>query len=462
MEPIPQEFQDLVSAASPNAKLAMLEFIRNSIQIDKPITNPPKIKDAIPTTKNISSFVTLIPEFCGPGSLLKDLKEEAESLGLVSETNKVKTQWLNSTVDAYVYGSSGHEVSHKAKPIKEYPAICELLKLVNNNDASTHDMNSCLVSCFSTSDSNLSLHADDENGQIDQNSSICTLSLGATRTMDFCSKKSRTRNPIPITSLELKDGCLTIMHPGCQEVLNHRINSGIHEDGVSDIRYSFSFRKFISPNEINVSSSTISHPKVSSDQSGKVRPKPNIILVAGDSFTARLETEKLGKKKKTVMNISKGGNTISAVVKSLEAFAKDNDSFNIQKLFLCVGTNDIRHAHYGIRHLKNPFINMLKTAKQLFPNSTIYCQSLIPLPIMKSNTVRNVSSMNSLIFDACTRQRVFYLDVFCTFLNRYGFRSELFFPRNVDDIHPNKRGIAVLAKHYIYSIRTKTFNPVGY
>ena len=231
-------------------------------------------------------------------------------------------------------------------------------------------------------------------------------------------------------------------------------------DGVQDVRYSFSFRRYIS-NNLEGSSNAL--PIINLTSEKIVQHKTNVVLVSGDSYTARLDAEKLGKGKKKVVNISKGGNTIKDVIKSLETFAQENHNANVQKLFICIGTNDIRHAQYGIRYLKRPYINMIKTAKKLFPNSKIFCQSLLPLPIVKSNTVRNVESMNCLIYEACTQERVFYLNVFGTFLDNSGTkRHSLFFPRDITDIHPNKRGIGLLAKFYIHIIHTKTFNPLGY
>ena len=327
------------------------------------------------------------------------------------------------------------------------------MELVNENTDSTQDMNSCLVSCFSTSGSSLSLHADDECDQTDQSSSICTYSIGASRTMDFCSKKAKTRNPVAIKTLDLQEGCLTIMKPGCQMALTHRVNSGVHKDGVPDTRYSFSFRKYIPQHQATT--------PMNLKNESTVR-KSSVILVAGDSYTARLKADKLGKMRKKVINVAKGGSTIKDVVKSLQSYADEHTNTNVLKLFLCVGTNDIQHAHHGVNHLKRPYIDMLKLAKQLFPMTKIFCQSLIPLPILKRTTIINVNRMNDIIFEACTAEHVYYLNVFDTFLNSYGHRNELFFPNTIKDIHPNNRGIGILAKFYIHLIHSKTFNPLGY
>ena len=76
-------------------------------------------------------------------------------------------------------------------------------------------------------------------------------------------------------------------------------------------------------------------------------------------------------------------------------------------------------------------------------------------------------SMNNLLFDLCSRYKLFYIDVFRSFLNNYGFRNTKLFPafdevKNMFDIHPNARGMGVLAKHYIFLIHSRWFNPLGY
>ena len=60
----------------------------------------------------------------------------------------------------------------------------KVLEIVNSHCSTSGDLNACLVSCMSTKSSSLSYHSDHEN-MIDQNSDICTVSFGATRTLDF-------------------------------------------------------------------------------------------------------------------------------------------------------------------------------------------------------------------------------------------------------------------------------------
>ena len=110
----------------------------------------------------------------------------------------------------------------------------------------------------------------------------------------------------------------------------------------------------------------------------------------------------------------------------------------------------------------------MKRIKELLPLATVFFQSIPPVhPNGCEHTVRNVLSMNSLIFDLCSRFRLFYLDIFGAFLNSYGHRNNSLFPKFDEvkrsfDIHPNSKGMGVLAKRYIYLIHSRRFNPLGY
>ena len=76
-----------------------------------------------------------------------------------------------------------------------------------------------------------------------------------------------------------------------------------------------------------------------------------------------------------------------------------------------------------------------------------------------------VFSIMSLLHSAFT-DLCFFLDVFNSFIDYKGYRDDRLFAKlNLEkpDIHPNKRGLGVLARRYIFIIRTKfRFNPLGY
>ena len=107
----------------------------------------------------------------------------------------------------------------------------------------------------------------------------------------------------------------------------------------------------------------------------------------------------------------------------------------------------------------------MKYVTDLLPDTKIWFQSQLPILNGGEFTVRNVYEMNNIIFQLCVKYNIFFLDAFSPFLNAYGYRDNSLFPKlNVEkpDIHPNKRGLGVLAKCYIHVIRSNKFNPMGY
>ena len=71
--------------------------------------------------------------------------------------------------------------------------------------------------------------------------------------------------------------------------------------------------------------------------------KSAVTLIIGDSISQRLIEDKLGKGTKSIVNLSKGGAKIVHVQKQIQEFHdKFGSSKNVEKLFVCVGTNDIR------------------------------------------------------------------------------------------------------------------------
>ena len=205
--------------------------------------------------------------------------------------------------------------------------------------------------------------------------------------------------------------------------------------------------------------SEASHSTVSQN----IPPVKRCTLIAGDSFVARLDSARLGKGKNTVCNISKRGAKISQVEQSIDNFYLINSEATVEKVFLCAATNDICNCyHNGVKHLKSPLVQLVKKVKLLFPEASIYFQSLIPLPVRNQTTIINIMDTNNMIFDICKKDHIYFLNVFWAFLCRNGYRSKSLFPDNLNDIHPNKVGVGTLTRFYIERIHSKRFNPLGY
>ena len=220
-----------------------------------------------------------------------------------------------------------------------------------------------------------------------------TYSIGAPRSLEFVldttkiAHRSTRSRPAPEQIkadfiLPATNGTMNIMKPGAQQIMRHRIAPGVTTSDETCWRYSLSFRKLTSP------SSSSSYPIISSPTSNcpnKASPKApisdsqhhqkSIILIAGDSFAARLDADRLSRGKETVTNIAKGGLKISAIQKTIEAFYTKNPLVQVKKLFLSFGANDIRYCTQGVNHLKTPVSDLMKTAKKTLSECTCFCSS---------------------------------------------------------------------------------------
>ncbi len=502
---LPAFVTDFLQSASPEQKQSLLSLLTTEHwddldieMIDFPASdqndeNDLPVCDVLPSsstpqcskTKQISDFVQHIDNLNLDNELADEVLKELATMNLTTRGKggrpaKVLTKWLSPSSENYCYG----KVCNKPQPIADFPNIVKLMDIVNSTPSTSMDMNACLVSCMSTAASNLSYHSDNE-ALIAQDSDICTVSFGPPRTLDFVWNESNPRGrkgkpPPPDYTIPANNHSMNIMKAGCQSMIQHRVPPG-KKGGV---RYSISFRRIAQPQSIHGTSkspspSAVSVPatpptntSTSSVQSAEAPrqspPKKKIVLMAGDSFFQRLDEKKLAKGKQTVFNVAKGGNKIEAVEQSIKKFVDENPELEIKKLFICVGTNDIRNCHHGIYHLKGPLQKLMAQVKLMAPTAKIWFQSLLPIPSNGSLVVvRNVVAMNSLLYDLCSRNRLLFIDVFRSFLNRSGSRNFLLFPKydivkKLWDIHPNARGMGVLARHYIFLIHTKWFNPLGY
>ena len=490
MPTLPPAFTKLLESTSLATQQRMFQYLNDSIVAKLNVIKEEKlskkiarIKKAAPqktspptadsrTTKELLALAEHIPALLGfDDDLYTATISELKSMKLVHNSNKVFTKWLSPSSDSYNYGT----VVNKPFPISNYPSISKLMEIINIHPSTSGDMDSCLVSRFEDHKVNLKLHKDNEV-LISQTSSICTVSLGAPRSLELV--LDGKRNSWTDKSLPATDRTVNIMKPGCQAVMKHRVPPGKPSAiGETAWRYSLSFRKLAVPT-ISTTFPAVpapSHPPHPSPHQAPLKeehpkqPKKSINLIAGDSFLARLDASRLGRDKEEVVNIAKGGAKITAIQHSLEEFASNNPSVHVKKLFLSFGANDIRYCKLTIRHLKNAVGDLLKMSKKLFPGAKIFVQSIPPVhPNGLDHIPMNVINMNNLIFDRCSRYKIFYVDVFWAFIDRNGNRNDRLFPRydpikNFYDIHPSpKAGMPVLARFYLRLIHSKWFNPLGY
>ena len=224
-------------------------------------------------------------------------------------------------------------------------------------------------------------------------------------------------------------------------------------------RVSISIRRPVDNGYVTENSQVIVKP----DSSTTKPPRKRVTLIAGDSFTERLDATRLGRKgRKTIINVSKGGSTIGHVGNQLDQFFVSNSDNVVSQLFISVGTNDIRHCRAGgVKHLKKALSDLIAKSKLLFPEAKIWFQCIIPLPVQHIYSIKNVIMFNSLLWEVCSNKKVYIMDCFDMFLGRNGYRLEVLF-KGRDDVHPNNVGLGLLARCYIKLIHSRNFNPLGY
>lgn len=326
---------------------------------------------------NVNKYVEYIEDFCSDSQLLDMVWEECQSMELPTKRSKTGSMWLSSGKAPYVYTDTNPV--HKATDIASFPCINRLLSLVNLSTEVTGPLDSCLVLKYTSKSSSLSIHDDGEDF-IDQEKSICSFSLGCERTLEFFDKASKSKSKCTM-SYRMKNNSMVVMRPGAQQNLKHAMraerSSNIDDD---QIRYSLSFRAVSKPKQ-----GSAPNNNTSQCQNDVIEPPTeHVTLVAGDSYAARLDAVRLGKKKCKVVNVAQGGAKMDKVQKQLELFAASNPRTCVEKIILSVGTNDLRYCK-DVGLLRGPLKQLCTQIKDIFPNAKVFFQSLLPLPIKDSN-----------------------------------------------------------------------------
>lgn len=425
----------------PTTSTEDLHLILNAIQIE--------LSDR---KNNSSEYVQYIEDLCD-SELLENIQTECKSLKLISKGTKTASQWISCRDEPYIYNDSNPV--HKAMDMKDFPHISKLAGLINESNAITGPLDSCLVLKYNSNKAVLRAHSDSEAG-IDQRKSICSFSIGSERTIEFWDKSKKTKL---VKEIRMANNSLVVMRPGAQQRLLHSVRA---EPGnlPSQVRYSLSFRA------INTDQGDIQQPGPGKDDK-KETPRKRVCLIAGDSYAARMDISKLAKGKITVDTVAEGGAKISKVKKQLEDYRASHPNHDVMKIIVSVGTNDIRYCENGVEHLSGPFKDLCNTIRKLYPNSSVFFQSLLPLPNKDVNdwkTNKRVLNFNRLIWNACVYMRFYFIDAFfpfCKYNRRYNqphSRFDKLF--EVNGIHPNREiGMGVLARMYIRALHSKYFDP---
>ena len=107
---------------------------------------------------------------------------------------------------------------------------------------------------------------------------------------------------------------------------------------------------------------------------------------------------------------------------------------------------------------------LFATIRILFPDCKVYVQCVLPLPTVHKNVIKNVRGINDILYNCCSHAHFYYMNILNFFLDKWGSKrsSLLFNNRSSSDVHPNVRGMGVLARFYIYHLHSRRFNPIAY
>ena len=340
----------------------------------------------------------------------------------------------------YNYGG----VFHYACDMNENPALSGIFERVK---AIFPDipLNSALITKYVDNESQLPLHADDEE-EIDNHYPIISLSVGESRPMLF--QDTRTSNKLRVVTLQ--QGDIMIMTGRSQRLYKHAIPACTEETGS---RLSVTFRCIRVPTRPPRRSrqysdvAATSPTRERSDSFSSNRSMRSKCLILHDSLYNQFRGQSVDghattmKSVKTLQSLSQP--------RTLNYLKKDSDLQHLEDSDSVgghLGVNDLKHnpTHLVVKDLKAALLNMAQCceARILF--------SLI-LPVGDSELNKKVKDFNEqatkLVSDL-RKKSYFKSRLFTVFNPEFTskFRSEL---NNLyeDSIHINSQGLSILAKH---------------
>ncbi len=473
--------------------LSYSELLDCKIQLDNFIKAAKDSHKTTAASKDVTNYVTAPISFVDPNSVeYSAINVELDSLSLKkkSHNSACTTKWLTDTAQCYEWQRGDNSVAKK-DPISfdSFPAIKGVLDRLNSD--LKLNLNSCLVSCLQDGRSSIRLHNDNEDS-LDHSQPIVVLTMGACRKVDFLGCYQRSHET-PASSHSPSSGSVYSMLPGCQEWFKHRV---LGDRNCREPRYSLSFRcmKVVSnpaaspspvpsqssasrpppsntvlpslpssadhqPSAIGTTPPGITPPDIqgSSCSDGftnkSSQPSPRLksdkqrtkrtTVVFGTSITTEVIGRRLGRKGRHVINMSESGATIPTINGMVEDFAHyDRDADLVDRVVLCFGTNDIKHARNGVDHLKNDVFRLIENIRQFFPGPIILVLSVLPMKNLYWYTATNFLRFNSILQDVCFKTNSYYVDCFNNFLadDRYDYNHQLF----KDDYHLNRKGLGIL------------------
>ena len=452
--------------------------------------------------------------------LLAEIETGLQLTPTAHSPDKVKTVFLSHCEEPYIWKSGDSDVVNNPTDLDNFPVIKSVLEKVKVKLGC--GVNSVLVSRMHSGNAGLRLHDDNEES-MDPHQPICVLSLGAKRTVEFCSK-SQTDYRKTLHSITPDDTSLYVMKAGCQSHFLHRVRKN---KSIKAPRYTLSFRCFIPKGERKTEQSTPSPVKnliakfegpdeefktpasagpYTSASSCSEQPNPtnstpiprdhsvpdlakaslgfspfachdNIMftsqesapdtdkfcVIFGTSITQGVDGDLMSRGSRRVINRSVNGAKIGDIREEVRDFSIENPGVirKVDKVILCIGTNDIKHFDcfkYDVsKRFRSPLTHLIKHIKFIFPNAQIIIKSVLPIQIKFKYIPKSVQDFNYLLIELCGKLGCIFFDCFAEFLDYYGVDCNNRLYR--DWLHLNGEGLKVLCRALKYVIYHDIFNP---
>jgi len=441
-------------------------------------------------SKDPRDYIDYDPSFMSPDSAPYGIiSGEVESLGFKKNAGQPQTKWITATGQSYSWSSNdGQRVTTKEPiDIASVPGIKSLMEDLNTIRGTKY--NSCLVCYYHDGQSFSSYHDDDEDC-FEPNSSIAVVSFGVDRTVEFVRQPGYSSSDTrPLYSLKPGDGSIYTMKPGCQEFFQHGVKRDLR---VKKPRFCLSFREMVTPDTKQAQSNLVSSPikeliqkfnegrvpagpcfstkpvEVLSDPPTKPpnthHTKRNTTVLIGTSITSkhRIKNHQIVTRGKKFINLSESGAKIRDIRDTLHLFFNnqvDNskEAVNVEKIIFSFGTNDIKYSRRGVWHLRKYVSDVLRDAKNMFPESIIIVQCCLPILELYWYTVPNVIKFNQMLSQICSELNCIYMDCFRDFITCDGRRNNNLF---YDWLHLNDVGLGILCYWLKFIVSQSSFNHV--
>ena len=373
----------------------------------------------------------------------------------------------------YSYGN----IVHKPKPFAEN---LYLTKLLNYVEIAYPDFrfNSAMVTKYTSGNMFIPQHSDSES-EIDDDSSILTLSFGESRTFDFLEKDSSFKS-----SVALNHGDALLMTKKSQRYFTH----GIPAEANKGLRVSVTLRLIQEPisaitqplvttstqqeDEIPTSPTIPHHTRIqhstpkSSQQPHFNDPSMSPIIPPYDTVDTIYVSSSMfrylnprgmsSRYQEAKVFFYPGANSTQMINRLfLDPEFKSLDKSKVTKVFVLTGTNNIDAIYAGTETIPEATKSMSALLYKLwmtFDHARINVINLLPREHSGKNEI--VKQVNTYLYGECKSHGLQFIDTetgdepMFTLLN--GPRNNVLFSNGFDNVHLNSRGYSRIARYLKY------------